>query len=138
LAKTTHKIPQRLFQLLGLLGHQGFPSGVLQLLLGGLLLTPEIGHPLPQLLQLDQAFLIGIQKFVDLEFGALEALLQVSAALLQWVCPEAFVTTAIELCPNQFRLFKEIDNLLPHHLIQILHSDRFALARLFHQMPVSV
>jgi hypothetical protein len=38
-----------------------------------LLLAPEFGHPFAELFQLHQAFLIGVQKFVDLQFGAFPA-----------------------------------------------------------------
>ena len=75
LPEAANKPREGLFQLLGLFGDQGFPPGVLQFLLGGLLLAPKFRHPLSQLLQFDQALLISIQEFVDLVLGALEALL---------------------------------------------------------------
>jgi hypothetical protein len=82
-----------------------------------LLLAPKLGHPVPQLLQLHQSFLIGVEKFVDLKFGALETLFQVCSPFLQRVGFEAFLTTTVKLRPNQLGLFQQIDDLAPDQFV---------------------
>jgi len=117
-----------LFQLFASLGHQGLPAGGFQLLFRRLLLTSQLRHPLSQLAQRQQTFLVRIQKLVDLLFHAFEFLGELASPPLQRIAFQALLAPPLQLRSNQLRLLQQLGHLLPHQLIQIFHSNRTTCA----------
>jgi hypothetical protein len=133
-----HETFQRLFQLRRSLLHQSLPAGVLQLLFRGLLLTPQLRHPVSQLAQRHQPFLIGIQQLVRLLFQAFEFLDQLATPLFERITLEALRAAALHLGSNQLRFLQQADHLAPHQLVQILDANRTTAARWIFQMPIPI
>ena len=78
-----HKAIQGVLQSFRSFGGQCLPTGAFEFLGRRGLLPSELRHPIPELRQRQQSFLIGIQYFIDLMADSLEFLRQLLATHLR-------------------------------------------------------
>ncbi len=85
---------------------------------------PQLRYSTAQLLQLQKAFLIGIQKFVNPLARPSQFFLKSLLAALRGVGVLNLLDSALDLSANYDRVLQYFNDFSPHQLVQIILADR--------------